>query len=142
MKQEPWPARAGNPRPSGRGEVNPAEQHAFAVASEYLAGDQKPPLGVIVTLAETVHRLITEPPAAALEPAGEPLTAVQCDRLRREVAEWDGALSAVRLALDLTAALDDADRGIIAAGREALKVLSGEEVQGRSNEDEPPRPAD
>ena len=128
--------------PESLARLTPAEQHAFAVASEYLAGSQKPPLGVIVTLAETIRRLITEPPAAALEPAGEPLTPAQCERLRREVAEWDGALSAVRLALDLTAALDDADRGIIAAGREALKVLSGEEVQGRSNEDEPPRPAD
>jgi hypothetical protein len=113
--------------PESLARLTPAEQHAFAVASEYLAGSQKPPLGVIVTLAETIRRLITGPPAAALEPAGEPLTAAQCDRLRREVAEWDGALSAVRLALDLTEARTDGHAEIIAAGREGLRVLSGEE---------------
>ena len=76
------------------------------------------------------------PPAAALdrptidaEPAGEPLTGAQCDRLRQLVAEHQDALSAVRRALDLTAALDDADREIIAAGRAGLKVLEGAEEE-------------
>ena len=122
--------------PEALAKLTPAEQHAFAAAATYVAGDQKPPLGVIVTLTETIRRLITEPPAAALEPAGEPLTPAQCERLRREVAEWDGALSAVRRALDLTEARTDGHAEIIAAGREGLRVLSGEGVQERSNEED------
>jgi hypothetical protein len=105
--------------PEALAKLTPAEQHAFAAAATYVAGDQKPPLGVIVTLTETVQRLITEPAVS--------LTDAQCERLRQMTDEWGDAIGAVRRALDLTAALDDADRGIIAAGREALKVLSGEE---------------
>ena len=73
--------------------------------------------------------------AATYEPAGEPLTGAQCDGLRRMVTEYQDALSAVRRALDLTAPLDDADREIIAAGREALKVLEGTEKEGGAGYD-------
>ena len=69
--------------------------------------------------------------AATYEPAGEALTSAQCDRLRQMTAEYGDALSAVRGALDLTAALDDADREIIAAGRAGLKVLEGSEEESR-----------
>lgn len=67
------------------------------------------------------------------EPAGEPLTSAQCDRLRQMVTEHQEAAVAVRRALDLTAALDDADREIIAAGRAGLKVLEGSEEESRDN---------
>jgi hypothetical protein len=71
--------------------------------------------------------------AATYEPAGEPLTGAQCDRLRQMVTEHENALSAVRRALDLTAALDDADRRIIAAARAALRVLEGSEEESRGD---------
>jgi hypothetical protein len=59
--------------PEALATLTPAEQHAFAAAATYVAGDQKPPVGVIVTLVETVQRLITEPAlpvAARRHPAG------------------------------------------------------------------------
>ena len=67
--------------------------------------------------------------AATYEPAGEQLTTAQCDALRRLVTEHQEAAVAVRRALDLTAALDDTDREIIAAGRAGLKVLEGSEEE-------------
>ncbi len=63
------------------------------------------------------------------ERTGEALSAVECDRLRQMVTEQEDALSAVRRGLELTAALDDADRAIIAAAWEGLKVLEGSEEE-------------
>ena len=68
-------------------------------------------------------------PTAGAEPAGEPLTTAQCDRLRQMVTDHQDALSAVRRALEFAAALDGADREIIAAGRAGLKVLAGSEEE-------------
>ena len=54
-----------------------------------------------------------------------PLSPAQCDRLRQMVSEYQDAISAVRAGLEMTAALDDADRAVIAAARDALRVLEG-----------------
>ena len=37
------------------------ERAAFSAAADYLARDQKPPMGTIVTLVDTIRRLIGEP---------------------------------------------------------------------------------
>ena len=77
---------------------------------------------------ETDMRIGAAVAAQALaDAAPEPMTAAECDRLRQMADEHGSAVTAVRLGLDLAAPLDAAERGIIAAAREALKVLSGEE---------------
>lgn len=70
--------------------------------------------------------------AGAREPAGEPLTPAECDRLRRMVTEHVDALSAVRKALDLAAggAGTDEVTEVLAAARDGLRVLEGSEEEG------------
>lgn len=106
--------------------LTPAERNTFAMAAEQVASSQKPSMMTIDELIETIRRLITEE-APGHPAAAAPLTDDELDRLRRMVTDHEQAIAAVERALDLAAPLDDAGRGIIAAGREALKVLSGEE---------------
>ena len=65
--------------------------------------------------------------AATYEPAGEPLSDAQCDRLRQMADDHGNALIAVRRALWLAEGCTDGNAEIVAAAWEALKVLSGEE---------------
>jgi hypothetical protein len=56
--------------PESLARLTPAEQQAFTMACEWLAGDLKPPADVIVTLVQAVQRLITDhggPPRADAE---------------------------------------------------------------------------
>jgi hypothetical protein len=80
--------------------------------------------------AVTYEPAVSVPPVAAALEAPARLTGEQLDRIRQETAEWGEAVSAVRRGLNLTAALDDSDRRIIAAARDGLKVLSAEEGNG------------
>ena len=69
--------------------------------------------------------------AATYEPAPEPLTASQCDRLRQTAAEHANAVEAVKRACNLAVKLGGAYPEVnetVAAAREALRVLSGEET--------------
>jgi hypothetical protein len=69
--------------------------------------------------------------AATFEPAPEPLTASQCDRLRQTAAEHANAVEAVKRACNLAVKLGGAYPEVnetVAAAREALRVLSGEET--------------
>ena len=67
------------------------------------------------------------PAGSPQEPARPPLTPAECDRLRAMTARWENAAQAVRKGLEMTAALDDADRAVIAAAWAGLKVLEGSE---------------
>ena len=78
--------------------------------------------------------------AATYEPAGEPLSDAQCDRLRQMADDHGNAVQAVRDALDFAAtqarttspgSYEGAQ--IIDAARGALKVLSGEEEVSREH---------
>jgi hypothetical protein len=69
--------------------------------------------------------------AATFEPAPEPLTASQCDRLRRMATEDGNAVEAVKRVCDLAVTLGGAYPEVaetVAAAREALRVLSGEKA--------------
>jgi GntR family transcriptional regulator len=58
VKQEPWPARAKNPRPSGRGEVN-AESLYRKVAGDIkaaIAAGAYPPGALLPSEAELAER--------------------------------------------------------------------------------------
>jgi hypothetical protein len=47
--------------PEALSRLTPEEREAFLLAAQFLAGDQKPPAGTIVTLVQAVQRLIGEP---------------------------------------------------------------------------------
>jgi hypothetical protein len=47
--------------PEALARLTPAERETFTMASGMLAAEQKPSMGTIVELYETIHRLITEP---------------------------------------------------------------------------------
>jgi hypothetical protein len=94
---------------------------ASDIARSALAGDPEAwrKITTVVLLAIGEH--------ARIVPKDARPTDDECSRLRQMVTGHENALSAVKRALDLTAALDDADREIIAAGRAGLKVLEGSE---------------
>lgn len=75
----------------------------------------------------------TYEPAGSAPPVAAALTAAQCDRLRQMADEWGNAVSAVRDAVELAGARvrSDGDARIIAAARDALKVLEGTEEGGK-----------
>jgi len=66
------------------------------------------------------------------EPEPPRRTAAELARLDRMVTEHGNAVAAVRKALDMAAALGDANRKVIAAARDGLKVLEGAEEGTRS----------
>lgn len=49
--------------------LTPAEQRAFQDAAVHVAAEHKPPMGTVVTLVETIQRLITEPAGGGLHAA-------------------------------------------------------------------------
>ena len=69
-------------------------------------------------------------PAATPPPVAADLTPAQCDRLDRMVTEYGDAIGAVRQAVDLLGARIHSaeDARIIAAARDALRVLEGAET--------------
>ena len=88
---------------------------------------------VLATLHDPQLAVMCMRLAATCEPAGEPLTPSQCDRLRHMVTEHTAAaLSAVRKALDLAAggACTEEVTGVLAAARAGLRVLEGSEEEG------------
>lgn len=85
----------------------------------------------VVWQAASSERVRVMLEAAAPHIAAPRPTAAECDRLYRMLAEFDDAIGAVKRALMMTAALDDADREIVAAGWAALRVLEGAEEDAR-----------
>jgi hypothetical protein len=63
--------------PEALARLEPAERQAFRAAAVCVAGDQKPPLGVIADLVLTIQRLVAEP-AQDVEAA----VAAERDRIR------------------------------------------------------------